>query len=356
MKDRFIIGLMSGTSLDGLDIAFVKFSKKGSQFHFNLLNAITKPLPDEIKELLLDIENQSARTIFQLNEQLGSFYADAVNEFIEENELDRNAIDAIASHGQTIFHQPQDGYTVQLGCGATLAYRTGIPVINDFRSLDVAAGGQGAPLVPIGDNLLFGGKAEAFVNIGGFSNISFSDGQSTLAFDIGPGNLPLNFYARKLGFDYDRNGEIAGQNPSNPALLASLNALPYYQLHGPKSLGTEWLDSYFYPLIPKDESIQVILSTLTEHVAEQIRNTLNTHQIKSVLITGGGALNKTLIKHISLNYGGQIIVPEEPIIHYKEALIFAFLGYLYLENIPNCLSSVTGAAIDVCGGTLHRPR
>ena len=356
MKERLLIGLMSGTSLDGLDIAYVLFSGQEGAVKFSLLKADTLPLPEPIKELLLNIENQSARTVFSLHHQLGLFYAEAVNAFIEQNEIDRSTIDAIASHGQTIFHQPDQGYTVQLGCGSTLAYHTGLPVINDFRSLDVVAGGQGAPLVPIGDHYLFRHLADAFVNIGGFSNISFNRENATLAFDIGPGNLPLNEYARKLGLDFDKDGAIAAHHPSNPDLLAKLNKLPYYNVEGPKSLGTEWLNANFYPLLPSHLPSEIILSTLTEHVGQQIGQTLTKFGLKSVLLTGGGALNQTLVHHIARHYSGQIIIPEEAIIHYKEALIFAFLGYLYLENLPNCLSSVTGAERDVCGGTLHRPK
>lgn len=356
MKERLLIGLMSGTSLDGLDIAYVLFSGQEGAVKFSLLKAETLPLPDPIKELLLNIDNQSARTVFSLHHQLGLFYAEAVNAFIEQNEIDRSTIDAIASHGQTIFHQPKDGYTVQLGCGSTLAFNTQIPVINNFRSLDVAAGGQGAPLVPIGDQALFRNQAEAFVNIGGFSNLSFVNENSNVAFDIGPGNLPLNVYARNLGFEFDRDGEIAARHPVNQLLLASLNNIAYYREKGPKSLGTEWLNAHFYPLIPADESNGVVLATLTAHIGEQIGRTLQENAMKSALFTGGGALNKALISHIKNHYSGAIIIPEELIIHYKEALIFAYLGYLYLVNQPNCLSSVTGASFDVCGGTFHRPR
>ena len=193
-NENRIIGLMSGTSLDGLDIACVRFTEDNNETRFILEAAKTIDLPLEIFKALSQIEGLSARQIFALNQTLGMFYAEAVNAFIKEFGLNPSEITAIASHGQTVFHQPEAGFTVQLGCGSTLAYHTGLPVINDFRSLDVAAGGQGAPLVPIGDQLLFGTKADSFINIGGFANISFKKNERVVAFDVCPGNLPMNYY------------------------------------------------------------------------------------------------------------------------------------------------------------------
>ena len=355
MKTKRIIGLMSGTSLDGLDIAYVLFSGE-RETNFELRFSKTLEIPAAYKSQLLEIDKLSGRQLYKLNRDLGYFYALSVNNFILENGINKLEIDAIASHGQTIFHQPEEGFTVQLGCGSTLAYHTGIPVINDFRSLDVAAGGQGAPLVPLGDLLLFGAEADAFLNIGGFSNISFQTPEGMKAYDIGPGNLPINKYARLLGKEMDENGSIAAAQMPDENLIQSLNQLAYYKQSSPKSLGTEWLDQSFYPLIPKDISTETIISSITKHVAIQIAQELNANQFKKVLISGGGAFNKTLLTYIQSAFQGKLMLPEPKIIQFKEAIIFAFLGFRFLEKEHNSLASVTGASLNVCGGALHYPK
>lgn len=354
--EKRIIGLMSGTSLDGLDISCVRFSETEDALTYSLEAAETVALPIDIKATLLNIEALSSREVFKLNQRIGRFYADAVNTFIQKFSLEKTHIDAIASHGQTIFHQPEDGYTVQLGCGSTLAYHSGLPVINDFRSLDVAAGGQGAPLVPIGDQLLFGTHADAFINIGGFTNISFKSNEHILAFDVCPGNLPMNYYARKLGKEFDADGKIAATYKANPEVLYTLNNLPYYTLDGPKSLGTEWLDSNFYPCIPSGITPEIAIATVNEHIAHQLTAVLEKHNLKRAYITGGGALNTTLINHLNARYSGEVIIPSADIIHFKEAIIFALLGFRFLNKQFNSLASVTGASENVCGGSLHYPR
>lgn len=356
MKERRIIGLMSGTSLDGLDMACVQFSGNHNDICFSLIAGETVPLPLDIKKKLIHIELQTPRAIFQLNSQLALFFAESVNDFISKHNLKKSEIDAIASHGQTIFHQPENGYTVQLGCGSTLAYNTGLPVINDFRSLDVAAGGQGAPLVPLGDLFLFGNLADSFINIGGFTNISFNKGGPPLAFDICPGNLPLNKYARILGHEYDEDGSIAAINAPDQQLLDTLNNLPYYHQKGPKSLGTEWLESDFYPCIPIDISPETAIATLTQHIVHQTVRVLKEYNLKQTYITGGGALNTYLIQQIQSNFKGQLVIPSIEIIQFKEAIVFAFLGLRFLNREHNSLASVTGAKENVCGGSLHLPK
>lgn len=351
-----IIGLMSGTSLDGLDIACVEFSSEDRiHWKFQLEQAETYSYPPEIQEILTKTTELSANRLFQFDKELAKVMAEFVNQFIQKNQLKKSEIHAIASHGHTVFHQPEKGYTVQIGCGTTLAVQTGIQVINDFRTKDVIHGGQGAPLVPIGDFQLFGDQAEAFLNIGGISNISFKNNGKITAFDCCPGNLPLNKLAQNKGLIYDKNGELAKSGEINFFLLDLLNALPYYQKNNPKSLGIEWLENDFYPLIKFDREIENNLRTIVEHEAVQIASILNQHTLKSVFITGGGALNKFLVERIAHYFNGELILPERPIIEFKEAIVFAYLGLLYLENKPNCLKDVTGASEDVCGGVLHRP-
>lgn len=351
-----IIGLMSGTSLDGLDIACVEFSSEDQlQWKFHLIHAETYTYPAEIQEILPVATELTATRLFQFDKELAEVMADFVNQFMQKHQLKTSEIQAIASHGHTIFHQPEKGYTVQIGCGTMLAVRTGIQVINDFRTKDVVHGGQGAPLVPIGDFKLFGNQAESFLNIGGISNLSFKDGTKIKAFDCCPSNLPLNKLAQNKGLTYDKNGDLARAGEINFFLLDLLNALPYYTQDPPKSLGTEWLENDFYPLIKFDREIENNLRTVVEHEAIQIAAVLNKQHLKSVLITGGGALNTFLVERIAHYFEGQIILPDKEIIEFKEAIVFAFLGVMYIENQPNCLKEVTGATKDVCGGVLHRP-
>lgn len=356
MKSYHIIGLMSGTSLDGLDVAHVRFTAgSNEQWNFDILGFHTYPYEVDLVNKLNKVFEMSALGAFEVDKSLGSFYADCVNDFMAKNNIKKSQVDAIACHGQTIFHQPDKGLTVQIGCGETLAFQTGIKVINDFRKKDVLAGGQGAPLVPIGDFALFSSKAESFLNIGGIANISFKLNDKIVAFDICPGNLPLNKLANAKGMSYDQNGMLARSGELNFFLLDLLNELDYYKQESPKSLGVEWLEQDFFPLIKFDKDIENNLRTVIEHEAIQIADILNQHALKSVFVTGGGAFNSFLMERIKHYFKGEVILPEALVIEAKEALVFAFLGVLYLEGKINSLASVTGANYDVRGGVLHVP-
>lgn len=357
MKSYQVIGLMSGTSLDGLDVVCVEFLERSDKtWGFKILASKTFSYSKELLNKLTQSMTLPAFELFELDKEIGETYAIFVNQFIKDNNFDRNKIAAIASHGQTIFHQPNKGVTVQIGCGETLALRTGLKVINDFRKKDVLIGGQGAPLVPIGDFQLFVNEAESFLNIGGFSNISFKKQDVIHAFDICPGNLPLNYLMNKVGKTYDENGKLARSGKIIVELYNQLNNLSYYEESSPKSLGSEWLELTIYPLLNNYSSIPDLLATLVEHVAFQIVNVLKINQLDSVFVTGGGALNGFLIERISMLYDtGKVVIPSNEVISFKEALIFAYLGLLFLEKQANCLSSVTGAKYNVCGGVLHIP-
>ncbi len=349
------ISLMSGTSLDGIDIAFVHIERnEQGLWGFNLVNAETVAYSDEIKDKLRTSTEISAPALFQLDKMLGQMMGEAINKFIAKNKISKDEIQIITSHGHTVYHQPDNGFTVQIGCGSSMALETGITVVNDFRTKDVILGGQGAPLVPIGDFELFKNQAEAFLNIGGISNISFKKDGKIVAFDCCPGNLPLNKLAQNKGLNYDKNGDLARSGEINFFLLDLLNNLPFYEQVGPKSLGTEWLEQYFYPMIKPDRDIENNLRTVIEHEAYQIGQVLNRNEIESVMITGGGAFNQFLVERIQHYYKGRVVLPAKEVIEFKEAIIFAFLGALYLEKLPNCLSEVTGASRNVCGGVLHR--
>lgn len=351
-----IIGLMSGTSLDGLDIAHVIFNFKDEAVDFKLVNYQTIPYTASILTQLQNATNLSIPEILILDKQIGNFYAESVNEFILYNQIDKTKIDAIASHGQTIFHQPQNGFTYQIGCGSTLAFKTNIDVINDFRTLDIVAGGQGAPLVPIGDFNLFGQKANSFLNIGGFTNISFKKNNQIIAFDICAGNLPLNETVKSIGLLYDKNGALARSGEIDFSIIEELQKLEHFHKTPPKSLGTEWLESSYYPILNKIKSLENKLRTIVEHTAIEISRILMQEKIESVYITGGGAKNKFLIERLQNLYKGNCIVPSDEIIDYKEAIIFAFLGARYLRDETTTVKSVTGAETEVCSGTFYKTK
>jgi anhydro-N-acetylmuramic acid kinase len=355
METLELIGLMSGTSLDGLDIAHVQFDFSEKIVQYELVNHDHQPYPEELKNSLLNFSHSNIASLYILDKTLGKFYADSVNQFVQKNKLNKRAIHAIANHGQTILHQPQNGFTLQIGCGETLSTLTGMTVIDNFRTKDIVLGGQGAPLVPIGDFELFKDKADTFLNIGGFCNISFEEKDQIKAFDICPGNLPLNKLVQSKGLEYDKDGQLASQGEINFFLLDLLNSLEYYALEGPKSLGTEWLEEHFYPLLKFDKDIESNLRTVIEHIAIQVSTFLNEKSIKSIFVSGGGIKNKYLIERIQSYFNGEIIIPDDNIINYKEAIIFAYLGAKYLRRENNIISSVTGASRSSIGGVLHLP-
>lgn len=355
MVELEILGLMSGTSLDGLDIAHVKFTLSDTIKNFKLLNFKTFTYTEDFQEEIRNATNLSALELIKLDKKIGKEFASHVNSFIEEKQLDRAKIHAIASHGQTIYHQPENGFTVQIGCGATIAYHTKLPVVNDFRTMDVVAGGQGAPLVPKGDFDLFQDKADAFLNLGGFANISLKKETQIIAFDICPANLPLNEIVHKMGLTFDKDGLLARSGNINSELFNELNELNFYSQNAPKSLGTEWLTNQFYPTIEKytlSEADQ--LATIIEHIAFQISKVITKFNCKKALVTGGGTKNVFLMERISKHTSAEVIIPDEAISDFKEAIIFAYLGALFLLDQPNCVSSVTGAEKSVIGGCLHK--
>lgn len=348
-----LLGLMSGTSLDGLDIAHVAFDFLDSEnTDFELLNQKTYPLPQQLFEQLFDIFSLSAQQVFELDQQIAYFYAKCVNDFINDFGINRQEITAVASHGQTIFHQPQKGFTTQIGCGATLNYLTKIPVINQFRTLDVSAGGQGAPLVPIGDQQLFSKYADGFLNLGGFANISTLQNGQALAFDIAPANLPMNKWMQIVCKSFDENGELARSGSVDAEAFQKAINLAFFKQKGPKSLGTEWLDNNYMSLfealsLPDKLRTHIeVLKTLSIREFERL-------DLKTVYVTGGGAHNQFLTQTLQKSFAGELITPEPALIDYKEALIFAFLGARFLRNETTTLREVTGAKEALRTGVLH---
>ncbi len=347
---------MSGTSLDGLDLAYCHFFHQKNQWSFSLVQIKSVSYASELESKLKNAVNTSAEELLQLNVEYGLFLGNEVKKFIAEHSL---KVDFIASHGHTVFHQPEKGFTYQIGAGQEIAIRAGVKTICDFRKKDLAFGGQGAPLVPIGDQYLFGEYA-ACLNLGGIANISFNADDKRVAFDIGMANMLLNHLASKKGKPYDKFGDIARAGLVNQQLLKDLNALPYFKLPYPKSLGYEWFLSNVLPLInASNSSIEDKMCTAVEHEAFQIGNVLKkeTSTKGALLITGGGAFNTYLIERIKANTPPQfkVVVPDAHTINFKEAIIFAFMGVLRDRAEINCLASVTGALQDSCGGEMFYP-
>lgn len=351
-----IIGLMSGTSLDGLDVCCVQFNHSEKKYTYQILATETYNYNKEWREKLEECFDYRVidPRFEKIDKEYGQYIGDLVNRFVEKYDL-VGRVDLIASHGQTIFHEPEKGITVQVGNGVEIARITGINVINDFRIKDVQMGGQGAPLVPIGDEHLFG-HYEACLNLGGIANISFRHEGKRVAYDICPANIPLNYeMQRSLNLDFDRNGEMASTGKILEDLLLTLNALPYYRKPFPKSLGMEWIiDHIFDKLIHFDlKDTPHVLRTLIEHETEMIAAELNKYNLKNCLVTGGGAYNQFLIDRLQAKTDCEIVIPERQLIEFKEALIFAFLAYLNVNEQVNTLSSVTGATSDSIGGIRH---
>ncbi|MBP5341824.1 MAG: anhydro-N-acetylmuramic acid kinase [Bacteroidales bacterium] len=341
-----ILGLMSGTSLDGVDLAICDVSEDD----YSILAATTVDYSAEWRQRLSSLEHASALEYAKANVELGHYFGKIINDFILESNI---SVEAIASHGHTIFHQPDIGLTTQIGDGDAIAAETGLPVVSNFRTLDVALGGQGAPLVPIGDELFFG-QYDACLNLGGIANISCREGGKRLAFDICPCNMALNRLAARLGLDYDPQGENARKGHSHSCLMARLNDLAYYADEGPKSLGKEWFLSHFWPLVEASGLTTAdSLATVTSHIALQIARVLEKHHVSTLFVTGGGAFNTCLIELLE-QYVPQVTVtiPDPLIVNYKEALVFALLGYLRLQGRVNTLKSVTGARCDSIGGSV----
>lgn len=350
-----VLGLMSGTSLDGLDLAYCHFHKVSpGQWDYRILLAETLPWEEVWKKKIQAAFHCSGPELIEFHFSLGHEFGKRASHFLKKHKL---APDFIASHGQTIYHQPHSGYTFQAGSGAAIAAQTGLPVICDFRSGDVALGGQGAPLVPAGDRLLFGDYG-ACINLGGFANLSFENEKGQrIAYDICPANLGLNYFSAMAGIPYDKDGMLASQGKVDPFLLDELLALAYFHMPPPKSLGREWLEMEFIPILQKKSlSPHDGLRTLNQFLAILIKQEISKipHLGKGILLTGGGTHNAFLIHLLREEMGLPIVVPDAQLIDFKEALIFAFLGVLYIEETPNCLNEVTGARYKNIGGCLYQ--
>ena len=354
-KEKYTtIGVMSGTSLDGVDLAHITFTAKNNKWEFEILESETiSYTTDWLNKLKIAVDFSEAQ-LEKLNQDYTQLLSTIISSFIEKYDIKN--LDAICSHGHTILHQPENGFTLQIGNLSEIATLINQTVVCDFRVQDVQLGGQGAPLVPIGDRILFS-EYNYCMNLGGFSNVSFEHNKERIAFDISPVNTVLNFYANQLGFDYDDKGNISKTGICNDDLLNELNTLDFYQKKYPKSLGFEFVKETILPLIESYTiPIEDKMNTFTEHVALQIALALPNKNGR-LFITGGGAYNDFLIERIQYHLPEiKVIIPSLKILEFKEALIFALLGVLKLRGEINVLSSVTGAKSDHSSGIIYSPK
>jgi anhydro-N-acetylmuramic acid kinase len=351
MKTYSVIGIMSGSSLDGVDLAYCEFSF-GTKWNFNIIKAETAPYPEEWKLLLQELPKANAVKLAEQDIAYGVFLGNLVNSFIKKHRL---TPDLISSHGHTIFHAPHKNYTFQLGNGQAISTTTGITTVADFRQKDILLGGQGAPLVPIGDELLFKGF-DICLNIGGIANLSYNANGKRRAFDVCPANQLLNHLSLQLGQEFDFNGEMAALGKLNLPLFEKLNKDEFYRQAPPKSLSNQYVRENFIELLDRFEApLEDKLYTCVKHIAYQMNQSIQGIGAKNILITGGGARNGFLTTAIQKETLLEVIIPSEDIIDFKEAMVFALMGLLRFQNKTNCLASATGASEDSAAGVVFLP-
>ncbi|WP_299522560.1 anhydro-N-acetylmuramic acid kinase [Winogradskyella sp.] len=347
-----VIAVMSGTSLDGVDIIHATYTFN-NHWSFKIHQSETVKYSKQWTSILGQLVHKSSEELYKIDVNYSKYLASVISDFVNRHALDQ--IDFVSSHGHTALHQPENQLTYQIGNQQILAEALNRKVICDFRIQDVELGGQGAPLVPVGDRLLFG-EYDFCLNLGGFANISFENQDERIAYDICPVNIVLNNYVKQLNLEFDDKGELASQGTINERLLNQLNQLEFYNQLPPKSLGLEWVKSEILPIITSYQiEIKDILRTFVEHIAIQISKVLNIENT-SVLVTGGGAYNDFLMDRIKMLSKSEVSIPSKEIIEFKEALVFGLLGVLKDRDAINCLKSVTGASQDHSSGKILFPK
>ena len=354
------IGVMSGSSLDGLDIAYVEFYFENKEWKYLLMDAHFYPYSTEWVDRLSNLHKASAYDYQLTHHELGKYIGERINHFISTYNINKKEL-VIGSHGHTIFHEPEKGFSSQIGCGGTISALTNCTTVTDLRTGDVALGGQGAPIVPIGERSLWS-EYDMYLNIGGIANISVIQNKETIAYDICAANRVLNLLSNKINLDFDKDGMIARSGQLNAELLTALNKVDYYQKPYPKTLNNVFGTDYIQTIINEyNISTEDALHTYTEHIAIQISNVLNLHQKNmdkplQLLITGGGAYNKYLIERIQyyISQDIKIVIPTKLEIEYKEAIVMAFIGLLRVLNKTNVLASVTGAKRNSVNGCVWK--
>lgn len=345
-----VLGIMSGTSLDGLDLAICSFEEKGKVWRYHILHTETVPYDGEWYRKLSGAPMLTGLDLHLLDHDYGRYIADNARSVISTSGID---VGLISTHGHTVFHRPEASFTLQIGRPQVVASSTGIRTVGDFRQQDMLNGGQGAPLVPVGDELLFS-EYDYCLNLGGFANISYNMEGRRLARDICPVNIILNRFSSDLGLPFDDRGRASRSGNLNKSLLQGLNAVPYYAGEGPGSLAREWVESDLLPVI-NEYSLPVtdILRTVTEHIAIQVSRHVSPRSM--VLATGGGAYNTFLLERIIHHSKSEVVAPPAELLEFKEAMVFAFMGLLRQYDRINCYSSVTGAAKDSSCGVIFNP-
>lgn len=368
MKLYRLLGLMSGSSLDGVDLAFCEFRRGAhNEIEWRLLAAETLPIDSNWAVRLRQLPEQDAKALAEAHSAFGHWLGECAQAFLREHGIPTDQVDAVASHGHTLFHEPRQGYSFQLGSGAALASTCGLRTLCDFRSTDVASGGQGAPLAPMADLLLFP-SFDFFLNIGGIVNISARAAERMVAFDITGGNQPLNALAQLAKLPYDAGGQLARPGQLIDPLLQQLNGLPFMEQPYPKSLSNQWVqDNITLRVLKADGSVSDRLHTVCRHIAAQVQKALvaifrrekKRSEKGEMMLSGGGAFNDFLVECIRAEVQKvaeiDVVVPADDMVHFKEAILMALLGMLRLEGLPNVLHTVTGADRDTSGGAVYLP-
>jgi len=346
-----VLGIMSGSSLDGLDMALCDIREQEGSVAYDVIAYGGAAFPEELHDRLLHISSSTALSLAETHVRLGRFIGDQSKAFLETH----GPADLIASHGHTAFHQPKSGFTSQIGCGAWISAITGVPAIVDFRSKDVALGGHGAPLVPIGERDLFTGF-DAYINLGGIANISVHQGGKVTGTDVCFCNQPLNHLAGLAGKAFDADGNMARAGKVDEDLLARMAHLPCLTTTAVFTLGREHFEQEVLPLL-NDEGLSIPdrMATSVEHTARLLGKYMEGKSIQRCLVTGGGAFNGFLMERLRASTPVELVVPEERTVAFKEAIIFAYLGWLRWHGKPNALASVTGSSRDSIGGALYLP-
>tara|TARA_B100000941_G_scaffold280268_1_gene246537 strand:- start:435 stop:1490 length:1056 start_codon:yes stop_codon:yes gene_type:complete len=351
MNEISAIGVMSGSSLDGLDICYCDFKYIKSKWQFQNLRGETIPFPKDIYSQLINVGVFSGRKLAELDVILGIWIGQMIRIFCQRHQYQPHII---GSHGHTVFHDPKGGYSIQIGSGQAIASYAKIPTINDFRSKDVLLGGAGAPLVPIGDKHLFS-DYDVCINLGGIANLTINCEGSPRAFDVTPCNQILNKIANLMGLAFDQDGKMASSGNLLKSWYASLRTPNFYQKKGPKSISNEWVEQEVLSKLPEQENPKDLAFTFCKFVGDQIAESLSETAFNTVLLSGGGVYNKTLIRSIEKALGVKVVVPKKEIINFKEALIFSFMAVLKLRKEVNVLKSVTGAVKNTSSGVYYSP-
>lgn len=350
-----IIGLMSGSSTDGLDFVCAEFDSPDRKALHRVIASETLPYSHDLIERLQHSSGLNAKDLLAFHTEFGLRIGEKVREALQRHKLD--AVDLIAYHGHTVYHEPESHFSFQLGSAHGINILTGIPVVSDFRNTDMSLKGHGAPLVPMAEGILFPGY-KAFLNLGGIANLGLHKNGRITGFDICPFNMAMNEVAALRGMDFDENGQLASQGEIIGGFLSDLNAISFYNLKGPKSIDRQWYMMQFQPVVRNYERVynaESVLRTLIEHFSMQISEVLNKEleATDQAMISGGGAKNKFFISELQGKTNSRIIIPDNEVIDYKEAIIFAYLALLRVMNKVNVLSSVTGADRDSIGGALY---